>query len=916
MPGAVEEKTAPKSGAAGEAMTRAAAAVFQGPVACHHCGEPGPDPALARDGKVFCCAGCLAVHDLLLASGLDQFYQLSERPGVRVQTPPPRKRWACLDEPEVQQRLLDFTDGNTSRVTFHIPAIHCIACVWLLENLYRLHPGIAQSRVNFPRREVAIAFAPKQITLSELVALLASLGYEPVLTLGALDKPATAPVARRLWLQVGLAGFAFGNIMLFSLPVYFGLDSFSGLLFERLFGWLSLALALPVVVFSAGDYWRSAWRALRQRALPLDVPIALGMAALYGRSVYEVAFRVGPGYCDSLTGLIFFLLLGRVFQQKTYDPLAFDHDYRSFFPLAVIRQTAAGEESVALSAVRVGDRLRLRHGELIPADARLLGGPAVIDYSFVTGESEPVPKQPGDYLYAGGHQTGGAIEVEVVKPVSQSYLTSLWNHEAFQKGRENPLDTLTNRYSRYFTGIVIAIAVGAALFWALRGELPRGLQAFTAVLIVACPCALALAAPFTLGTAQRLLARRNTFLKNPHVLERMALATAIVFDKTGTLTATRGAAVRWQGAPLSPEELSRVRAVARLSTHPLAVRIGATFDAQASELNDLGLIRDTPGEFSFSNSPCARTKDENEDEAGAIATSPRSASGTSRAPAETCEAFEEHPGQGIAGRVAGHEIWLGSRAWFESRGVRVTDFQSPATRASYPPHRAADPTSSRSAGNDPAGDQPVPPEGSSVHVALDGQYRGAFVVGNVLRPEADRLLRELGTRYELALLSGDHARERERFREWFGADARLQFNQSPWDKLGFIRRLQEAGHRVVMVGDGLNDAGALRQSDVGVAVVERIGVFSPASDVIVEAGEVPRLGRTLRFARQAVGLVRAGIGLSALYNVVGISVAAAGLLSPVLCAVLMPISSVSVVTFAVGAARRAGRALGPESGNA
>jgi Cu+-exporting ATPase len=845
---------------------------------CFHCGEPCPDPSLLKDNRAFCCRGCLFVHDLLAESGLGQFYDLSRHPGVRIRRPARREQWAYLDDPVLQQKLLDFTDGKVSRVTFQVPAIHCVACVWLLENLFRLQPGIGRSQVNFPRREVTITFATKKLPLSDLVALLASIGYEPVLTLGELEKRKGDPARKRQWLQVGIAGFAFGNIMLLSLPSYFGLDSLSGPLFKVLSGYLSLALAAPVLFYSASDYWRSALLSLRQRVLTLDVPIALGLAALYAQSAYEVVLGRGNGYLDSLAALVFFLLCGRVFQQKTHDRLAFDRDYKCFFPLSVTRVTAGGEASVAISNLRVGDKLRLRNGELIPADGRLLSGPALIDYSFVTGEAETVAKAPGDYLYAGGRQVGGAIEIETVKAVSQSHLTSLWNHESFQKERETSLNTLTNRFSRWFTLVVIAVAVGAGLFWVAAGDVGRGLKAFTSVLIVACPCALALAAPFALGTAQRLLARMQVFLKNALVLERMAQVEAIVFDKTGTLTAGAADGVafngkadgRWQMAEverLSAAEEAWVCSVARHSTHPLAVRIAQSL--------------------------------------------------ANKVPAEPVEGFAETPGSGVEGRVQGHEVRLGSRAWLEGFGVRGQAERDPALAPAPTSIQAKAPSplsTLRSAatedGRSAGALHSIANEGSVVCVAMDGVMRGEFVLANAVRPETGQLLRGLGERYELALLSGDNEKERERFRSLFGGTAGLHFNQSPLDKLGFIRRLQDSGRRVMMVGDGLNDAGALKQSDVGVAVIEQAGAFSPASDVILEAGRVPRLSAILALARQATQIVRLSFGISAVYNLAGISIAAAGILSPVICAILMPVSSISVVLFACGATNLAARRAG------
>ena len=833
---------------------------------CYHCGTPCRTGGFVQAEKAFCCRGCLTVFELLTENGLTDFYKLNEFAGVRVKGTPRNDQFQFLDEPAVRERLVDFAGPTLTRITLHIPAIHCIACVWLLENLFRLQPGIGQSQVNFPRKEVAIAFHPGQVKLSQVVALLASLGYEPELKLSALDAKPRSRTARRLWMQLGIAGFAFGNIMLFSVSDYFGLDAFAGPGFRRMVGIISLILALPVVIYSALDYWRAAWTSLRQRLLNIDVPIAAGIAAIFAQSCYEVFAGRGNGYFDSLCGLIFFLLCGRLFQQKTFDRLAFDRDYKSFFPLAVTRRgsrresapnsgangqsrlasaaTRFQEEQVSLSQLGVSDRLVIRNGELIPADARLVEGPALIDYSFVTGESEPVAKQADDYLYAGGRQMGGAIEVEMVKAVSQSYLTSLWNQDAFRKDKGAALNTLTNQYSQRFTKWVILIAIGAAIFWAFVNP-AIALKAFTSVLIVACPCALALAAPFALGTAQRVLAGRNVFLKNPYVLETLAQVDAVVFDKTGTLTAAGAGGATWQGAALTETEERWLYSMTRHSTHPLPVRIG-----EAIARNHFP---------------------------------------------EPVRSFLETTGCGMEGSVAGHEIWMGSQTWLASHGVLCShrgNEADPLTPLSPPPSGGG-----------------VEKAGSIVHVAVDGKYRGYFVLASELRPETRRLMSGLEAWVQVALLSGDNARERNRFAALLGEGTALRFNQSPLDKLNFIKRWQEARRTVMMVGDGLNDAGALRQSDVGVAVVENVSAFSPASDVILAAGMVARTPEVLRYARQSVWVVQAAFLISALYNVLGIAIAASGNLSPVVCAILMPVSSVTVVTFACGAAAWLGRKL-------
>lgn len=787
-------------------------------------------------------------------SGLGQFYELNTAPGTRIRASGAAGRWGFLDDPVVREKLLDFADVKQARVTLYLPAIHCVACVWLLENLFKLHPGIGRSQVNFSRREAAITFAPDKIKFSELAALLASIGYEPQLTLAETEKAPTRQY-KKAWLQMGLAAFGFGNIMLMSLPFYFGLDSFSGPWFKLFAGWLSLVLALPVVTYSALDFWQAAWLSLRQRVLVLEVPIVIGLAALYLSSMWEVVAQRGPGYCDSLCALIFFLLCGRLFQKMTHDRLTFDRDYKGFFPLAVMRKTAGGEESIAISRLQVGDRIVLRHGELLPADGRLAGGEAHIDYSFVTGESGPVGCESGSHLYAGGRQTGGAIEVEILKPVAESYLASLWDHEAFRKPRTNDLNSLTNRYSRYFTKAVVGVALAAAAFWLFR-DAAKSLKAFISVLIVACPCAFALAAPLAYGTVQRILGRLGIFLKNALVIERMAGVDTIVLDKTGTLTTADQRGVEFDSpVGLSAAEKKLIGSLARHSTHPHSIRI-------TQELGAAGLV---------------------------------------------VQGFKETPGGGIEGEVVGRRVLLGSQAWLEGwHGISVAGSSAALARSIAGP-------GTREAGSGicahPLRAEASGDPGGRVHVAINGKYRGGFTLENSLRPEVEDLIVQLGGRFKLVLLSGDNPREEARFRKIFGEGTVLRFNQSPSDKLNYIRDLQQRGKRVMMVGDGLNDAGALKQADIGVAVVERIGVFSPASDVILDAAELPRLVRVLALSRQTLQVVRAGFLVSAIYNLVGVGIAAAAVLSPVICAVLMPLSSATVVAFTCGLTAWLGRRL-------
>jgi Cu+-exporting ATPase len=303
--------------------------------------------------------------------------------------------------------------------------------------------------------------------------------------------------------------------MLLSFPEYFGLAEFEQQ-FKSFFGWLNLLFALPVVFYSGRDYFISAWKNLRNKVLNLDFPLALGIAVMFIRSFYEIVSGTGAGFVDTLCGLVFFLLIGKWVQQRTYHHLSFERDYRSYFPVAVTLIIDGMEKPVPMDELKVGDRILIRNNEVIPADTILMKGDALIDFSFVTGESAPVQKVLGELVYAGGRQINEAIELEVIKPVSQSYLTSLWNNEAFE-GKKKKIETFSDIVSKYFSVVLLLIAFGSAAFWMFEDS-SKAWQSFTAVLIIACPCALALSSPFTLSAVLSIFDKNKFYLKNTAVV--------------------------------------------------------------------------------------------------------------------------------------------------------------------------------------------------------------------------------------------------------------------------------------------------------------------------------------------------------------------------------------------------------------
>ncbi|RLD66747.1 MAG: heavy metal translocating P-type ATPase, partial [Bacteroidetes bacterium] len=431
---------------------------------CVHCGaNNGTHPVVWNDLS-FCCNGCLTVYQLLNENKLYSYYDLEKNPGIKVETTMFGNKYEFLDKEEIKQKLISFSEGGISKVKFYVPVIHCASCIWLLERLHLLHKGIRQSIVNFTSKEVDITFDQSKISLREVVELLSTIHYIPDLSLSLSEKKDETPSNKKLLYRIGVAGFVFINVMTYSLPAYFNGAPLEENL-QSLLSILSFVLVVPVVFFSGSDYFASSLKSLAKKTISIDLPIALGITVLFLVSAYEILFAQGSGYCDSLSGLIFFLLAGKWYQGKTYQALSFDRNYKSYFPIAVTRINKQIEESILLEHIDVDDELIIRNKELIPADSVLLEGTGRIDYSFVTGEADPVRKSEGDFIYAGGRQMGEIIKIRVQKRVSQSHLTELWNQDRSYEKPSDSIKSLSDTISKYFTITIISIAILGFLFW-------------------------------------------------------------------------------------------------------------------------------------------------------------------------------------------------------------------------------------------------------------------------------------------------------------------------------------------------------------------------------------------------------------------------------------------------------------------
>ncbi|HHE65463.1 MAG TPA: heavy metal translocating P-type ATPase, partial [Bacteroidetes bacterium] len=546
---------------------------------CYHCGLECPSDDIKINDKYFCCNGCKTVYEMLEANDLCNYYSIDETPGI-TKINEIKRNFDFLDDPDLKKKLIDFTNGKVTTVTFDIPQMHCSSCVWILENLYSFNEGITFSEVDFLKKTLSVKFIEEKTSIRNIVELLDSLGYMPNLNLEERKEDKIKDEYKKLYYKIGIAGFSFGNVMLLSFPEYLSITDEVTLGMQSTFNWISIFLSLPVFLYSASEYYISAFKGLKNKIVNIDVPITLGIFALFFRSMYEIFIVGGVGYLDSMTALVFLLLTGKIFQNKTYDAMNFERNYKSYFPIAVTIMKDGKETTIPVDKLEVGQRIVVKNNELIPADAILISENAHIDYSFVTGESQPVEVINGDMIYAGGKEIGEAIEVETVKEVSQSYLTQLWNSKAFDKKHESKIDTTVNFVSKYFTAIILIISTSAFVYWAST-DLELAFNAFTAVLIIACPCALALSTPFTLGNTQRIFGRNKFYIKNTDVIEKLSKISSIVFDKTGTITETTGASIQFVGENLSQEDQCLIKTLVRNSSHPLSLKIASLLKIQS-----------------------------------------------------------------------------------------------------------------------------------------------------------------------------------------------------------------------------------------------------------------------------------------------------------------------------------------------
>ncbi len=861
---------------------------------CFHCGlslekTERVKATVAGGERSFCCTGCKSVCEAIYAAGLDGFYRRTPEGEVLGPPPEPPKQLALYDLDEVQAAYLD-TSSDLREINLHVDGIHCAACVWLIETGLSKMPGVEEARVNLTGRRLRLKWDNSRQRLSSLLGRLSEIGYaavpfDPETAEGALKRG-----NRALLYRMAFASFAAMNLMWVSIALYAGADQGE---FRGLFHWIGFAIATPTLLYSGWPFYRGAWLGLRQRALTMDLPIAIGASITYLYSLYVTLSGQGHVYWDTVVNFLFVILVGRFLEAMSKrQAMASTQRLLDLQPKIATVLRDGEEVVVPIRAVAMGDLLLVRPGETIPADGIVCEGRSEVDEAMLSGESAPVKRRIGDMVSAGTLNGAGVLEVQVTGLLRDTALGRIIRLVEDAQSSKAPIQSLADRIVPWFVALTIGLALTTFGIWVGR-DLETALMAATSVLIITCPCAFGLATPMAIAVASGLGARHGILIKQGAVLETLSDINHFVFDKTGTLTAGRpevmqvqtlGAGPRMQArsepntpgasaTPATPSELGKVIEPGRLDglgesveRCELSVSAGieagieagwqtqpadaALDDAQREQLRLVAALE------RVSEHPLARA-----------VVRLAAGAGIGLGSAQVRDVHIE-PGAGISGSVDGHRLVIGTPEWLRENGVECLIS---------------------------AAERHAGPLGTRLHCAVDGIERLRLLAADQLRADAAEVVQRLqADGIRVTLLTGDRNAVARRIAAQLGV-IEVIAEVRPEDKDRVIMELQQRGERVAMVGDGINDAPALVRADVGIAVGSGTDVSIASADIVLMSAELLRVRDAAALSRRTLRTIRQNIGLSITYNLIMVPLAMAALITPLVAAISMPLSSLAVI---------------------
>ncbi len=798
--------------------TIAMPAIVAADVRCAHCGLPVPEGLLDEHAEQqFCCIGCHTAFGMLHAHGLDSYYGFAERREAPVRAS--GRSYDEFDHPAFASLYVTALPNGLSRTELYLEGVHCASCVWLVERVPLLLPGVLRAELDVRRSLAVIEWDMAVVPLSRIAQALDTLGYAPHPFRGVARADMRRREDRAMLVRIGIAGAIAINVMLAALALYAGELNSMDPGFTRFFRWVSFAITVPAFIWPGRVFFTGAWAALRTRALHMDLPIAIALAAGFIRGAMNTITDSGPIYFDGLALLIFALLVGRFLQQRG-QRMAIDaaEELHAIAPSTARIIENAIVRDIPSEALLPGMLLDVRAGESFPADGLVMTGRSSVNAALLTGESRPASVTVGQMVYAGTVNVEAPLRVRVEQAGETSRIATLLRQVEASAKRRAPIVQTANRMAGIFTAIVLG-AAATTFMLKLQWSSAHALDDAIALLIVTCPCALALATPLAITVAVGRAARRGMLIKGGDALELLATPGIIVLDKTGTITEGRTALAAWHG----PDWVKPlVLALEEGSSHPLAD----------------GFRRAWPG-----------------------------------LPAVTVTASRHVAGGGLEGTVDGHTVRIGS-----PRFVRESTAVIDESLGQVMNHL----------------DRTLTP----VHIAIDGVVVAIAGLGDRVRDDALASLQQLrGRGWRTVMLSGDAQDVVASVGRALGFEGEAAIGAvSPEDKLVFIERLTAtSGRTVVMVGDGVNDAAAIAAAHVGIGVHGGAEACLATADIYLTRPGLGALVELTEGSRRTLRLIRRHIALSIGYNLIGASLAVFGLLTPLIAAVLMPTSSITVV---------------------
>ena len=790
-------------------------------IPCDHCGIAVPDdaPTGGETEGNFCCSGCATAYALIHSCGLEAYYRLSDE--VRpVDTRP--LRYAEFDRPDFLEAHTAPSPGGELVATLGIDGMHCTTCVWLLERLPQIVPGVIEARVDWRRATLKVRWKPEEARLSAIADRVAKLGYRPFPLVSATTARGDETSNRGQMIQLALAFAAAGNNMLIATGLYLGAFSHMTEDMLALLRWASCVIGVFSLVGPGRTFFQGALASIRSRSPHMDLPVALGLAIGGIAGLYNTVTGTGEIYFDTLSVLVFLLLLGRWLQMRQQDRAASALEvlYR-VTPRVAHRVDDDGVHDVPGDVLQVGDLVEVRVGDVVPADGEIIGGQTTCDQSVLTGESKPVGLGVGDPAAAGTTNLGAVIRVRVSAVGSDTRIGSVLEEVERAAAERAPIVRFADQIAGWFVAYVIVAAAITFAAWTVA-DASVAVDHTVALLIVACPCALGLATPLAISVALGRAARRKILVKGGEALQRLSKPGRLWLDKTGTVTKGEMSVVEWVG---SDEDFARLAAIEAQVVHPIAAAI----------------VKDA-----------------------------------TRRGLELPEAHAEAGTGGVTGDVDGQLLAAGHAAFV----AEFCDTELPARFVQQAEAWVA------------AGHSPL-------FVARGGEVIGLAALGDPIRDDAKPMidaLREQG--WKVGILSGDHPSVVRSVGEQLGLPAEdCRGGLLPRDKMEIVEQRGEGP--TVMVGDGVNDSAALMAASVGVAVRNGAEASMRAAPVYLARPDLGALLELLEGARNTVRTIHITLGISLAYNAIAVTIAGLGTMTPLVAALLMPASSLTVIAVAV-----------------